>query len=69
MSGSNVVNLVYYGELSAYHANGSNPANNKTKTLIDQFLSGLSNSAYYNITTQYSSMYGNFPLTPSSYLT
>jgi hypothetical protein len=57
MSGSNVLYLVYYGELSAYHANGSNAVNNKTKTLIDQFLLGLSNSAYYNMTTQYSSMY------------
>ncbi len=60
MSGPNVAYFIYYGAFSSFHPNGTNTATNKTKSLLTQFVSGISNHAWYNISTEYFSRF--FPL-------
>lgn len=62
MSGPNVAYFIYYGAFSSFHPNGTNTATNKTKSLLTQFMSGISNHAWYNISTEY---YSRFSPPPS----
>jgi hypothetical protein len=53
MDGRNEVYFIYYGAFSSFHPNGTNAATNKTKSLMAQFVSSVSNSPWFNITTEY----------------